>query len=314
MIVGGLERVYELGRQFRNEGIDMTHNPEFTSCEFYWAYADYNDLIVLTEELLSGMVFSIFGKYKIVFHKRGEESSEDSEAVEIDFSPPFRRVSMVQELEKQLNVKFPEDLGSAEANAFLVQLCRTHHVKCSPPTTTPRLLDKLVGEFIEPGCVNPTFICDHPTIMSPLAKWHRNNPQLTERFELMVCGRELINAYTELNDPVVQREKFTDQVKDREAGDDEGMFYDEDFCTSLEYALPPTAGWGIGLDRLTMFLTDWFVCCMCVASSFLTVCACSHTIKDVLLFPAMKPREAGAVAAAGGAASSSSSAPPASST
>lgn len=146
-----------------------------------------------------------------------------------------------------------------------------HEVECPAPRTAARLLDKLVGEFIESECVNPTFIIDHPQVMSPLAKWHRSEPGLTERFELFVCKKEICNAYTELNDPVVQRERFEQQAKDKAAGDDEAMFVDENFCTSLEYGLPPTAGWGMGIDRLTMFLTD------------------SNNIKEVLLFPAMKP-------------------------
>uniref|UniRef100_T1PAJ7 Lysine--tRNA ligase n=1 Tax=Musca domestica TaxID=7370 RepID=T1PAJ7_MUSDO len=269
LVVGGLDRVYEIGRQFRNEGIDLTHNPEFTTCEFYMAYADYNDLIEITEQMISGMVKAIHGTYKIKYHPEGPDGPEE----EIDFTPPFRRVNMIKTLEEKLNVKFPSatTLNTKETNDFLSALCTKHNVECPAPRTTARLLDKLVGEFIEETCINPTFICEHPQIMSPLAKYHRSEPGLTERFELFVMKKEVCNAYTELNDPMVQRERFEQQASDKAAGDDEAQLIDENFCTALEYGLPPTGGWGLGIDRLTMFLTD------------------SNNIKEVLLFPAMKP-------------------------
>lgn len=271
LVIGGLERVYEIGRQFRNEGIDMTHNPEFTTCEFYMAYADYYDLMELTERFLSGLAKHITGGYQVTYHPKGK----DSEPITIDFTPPFRRISMIQGLEEALNIKFPKDMdmASAEMNQFLQDLCTKHGVECTEPRTTARLLDKLVGEFLEVQCINPTFICDHPQIMSPLAKGHRSLPGMTERFEVFVATREIVNSYTELNDPVVQRALFMEQSKDKAAGDDEAMFFDEGFCTALEYGLPPTGGWGLGLDRMTMFLSD----------------ACQ--IKEVLLFPAMKPED-----------------------
>ncbi|XP_055371044.1 lysine--tRNA ligase isoform X2 [Condylostylus longicornis] len=269
LIVGGLDRVYEIGRQFRNEGIDLTHNPEFTTCEFYMAYADYNDLIKITESMVSGMVKAIHGTYKIQYHPDGLEG----DPVEIDFTPPFKRVSMIKTLEEKLNVKFPPntELSSKATNEFLSELCSKYEIECPHPKTTARLLDKLVGEFIEENCINPTFICDHPQIMSPLAKYHRSEPGLTERFELFIMKKEVCNAYTELNDPAVQRERFEQQANDKAAGDDEAQLIDENFCTALEYGLPPTGGWGMGIDRLTMFLTD------------------ANNIKEVLLFPAMKP-------------------------
>ncbi|XP_023161390.1 lysine--tRNA ligase isoform X1 [Drosophila hydei] len=281
VVVGGLDRVYEIGRQFRNEGIDLTHNPEFTTCEFYMAYADYYDLIEITEQMISGMVMAIHGSYKIKYHPDGPEGVEQ----EIDFTPPFKRVSMIKTLEETLQVKFPsaDTFNSPATNEFLSQLCAKHQVECPAPRTTARLLDKLVGEFIEETCLNPTFICEHPQIMSPLAKYHRSVPGLTERFELFVAKKEVCNAYTELNDPVVQRERFEQQAGDKAAGDDEAQMVDENFCTALEYGLPPTGGWGMGIDRLAMFLTD------------------SNNIKEVLLFPAMKPEEANRTPAANAA-------------
>jgi len=271
LVVGGIDRVYEIGKQFRNEGIDMTHNPEFTTCEFYMAYADYHDLIDITEKLLAGMVKQIFGSYKVTFHPDGPEG----EAQEIDFTPPFKRLRMFPDLEKALGTKLPspDSLHTEEARLHLDRICVQKEVDCPPPRTCARLLDKLVGDFLEETCINPTFITEHPQIMSPLAKWHRSEKGLTERFELFVMKKEVCNAYTELNDPAVQRSRFEQQAKDKASGDDEAMFLDENFCTALEYGLPPTGGWGMGIDRLAMFLTD------------------SNNIKEVLFFPAMKPED-----------------------
>lgn len=276
LVIGGLDRVYELGRQFRNEGIDLTHNPEFTTVEFYMAYADYNDLMAMTEKLVSEMVLDVCGSYKVKYHPEGE--GEGKPEVEIDFTPPFRRVSMIEGLETATATKFPTDLSTKEARDFLDALCVKHNVKCPDPRTTARLLDKMVGHFIEDSIVSPTFITEHPIIMSPLAKTHRSKPGLTERFELFVLTKEICNAYTELNSPFVQRERFQAQAADKAQGDDEAQMMDESFCTALEYGLPPTGGWGLGVDRMTMFLSD------------------KNNIKEVLLFPAMKPDESEAQA------------------
>jgi len=274
LIVGGLDRVYEIGRQFRNEGIDLTHNPEFTSCEFYWAYADYEDLMNLSEKLISGMVKALTGGYVIEYHNEGP----DGPVTVVDFTPPFKRVSMLSGLEEILTKKTGKpvkiNLDDPNVDAQLAALNKQFDLEVAPPQTTARLLDKLVGEYMEDTYMSPTFLMDHPRIMSPLAKLHRDDPTLTERFELFVCGKEVANAYTELNDPLVQSENFAMQSAAAAAGDDEAQGKNEDFVHALEHALPPTAGWGMGMDRMCMFLTD------------------KNNIKEVLLFPAMKPEEA----------------------
>lgn len=211
--------------------------------------------------------------------------------VEIDFTPPFRRISMIEGLEQVLGIKLPaaDQYDKDESRQFLDDLCVQKGVDCSAPRTSARLLDKLVGEYLETQAINPTFITDHPAAMSPLAKWHSDPTKIGQcaRFELFVNKKEICNSYTELNDPKVQRERFEMQAKDKAAGDDEAQLIDENFCQALEYGLPPTAGWGMGLDRVTMFLTD------------------SNNIKEVLLFPAMKPEQGTAAAAAIAAAKAS---------
>ncbi|CAL8578817.1 lysyl-tRNA synthetase [Xanthoria parietina] len=269
LIVGGLERVYELGRLFRNEGIDLTHNPEFTTCEFYMAYADVYDIMDITEDLVSGLVKHVTGSYQTTFH------TQTGEEYQVNWEKPWKRIDMMGALEKACGEKFPpgEELHTVETNEFLKRILKKTNVDCTPPQTNARMLDKLVGEFIEETCVNPTFITGHPQMMSPLAKYHRDRPGLCERFEAFVCKKEIVNAYTELNDPFDQRLRFEEQARQKDQGDDEAQMIDENFCTSLEYGLPPTGGWGMGIDRLVMFLTD------------------NYSIKEVLTFPFMKEEQ-----------------------
>ena len=266
LVVGGLERVYELGRQFRNEGIDLTHNPEFTTCEFYMAYADVYDLMDITEELVSGLVKHIAGSYETKFR------TQTGEEYHVNWNKPWKRIEMIPALEEACGEKFPpgEELHTDSTNNFLKGVLKKMKVECTPPQTNARMLDKLVGEFIEEKCINPTFITGHPQMMSPLAKYHRDNPGLCERFEAFVCKKEIVNAYTELNDPFDQRLRFEEQARQKDQGDDEAQMVDENFCTSLEFGLPPTGGWGMGIDRIVMFLTD------------------HYSIKEVLAFPFMK--------------------------
>jgi lysyl-tRNA synthetase class 2 len=266
LVVGGLNRVYEIGRQFRNEGIDLTHNPEFTTCEFYMAYADVYDIMDMTEALVTGLVKHITGGTTTKFH------TQHGEEYEVNWAAPWRRVEMIPALEEATGEKFPpgDQLHTQETNEFFKRVLKKMKVECSPPLTNARMLDKLVGEFIEETCVNPTFITGHPQMMSPLAKYHRSNPGLCERFEAFVCKKEIANAYTELNDPFDQRLRFEEQARQKDQGDDEAQMIDENFCQSLEFGLPPTGGWGMGIDRLVMFLTD------------------NYSIKEVLAFPFMK--------------------------
>ena len=279
LVVGGMDRVFEIGKQFRNEGIDLTHNPEFTTCEFYMAYADYNDCMKMTEELLSGIVQKNFGGFIVTYHPEGKEEKDPKTGKvlapkpewKIDFKPPFKRIDLLKGLEEELHVTFPENIETEEFRQMLDDLCVKHKIDCPSPRSTTRLLDKLCGEFIEPKCINPTFIINHPQIMSPLCKYHRNNKMLAERFELFIGQHEVVNSYTEMNDPIKQRQLFEDQARQKAAGDDEANDIDENFLTALEYGLPPTGGWGMGIDRLTMYLTD------------------NINIKEVILFPAMKP-------------------------
>jgi len=266
LVVGGFDRVYEIGKQFRNESIDRTHSPEFTSVEFYMAYADYNDLMNMAEDFFPKLAMHIHGSYKV----KCKSFESDNEIMEVDFTPPFARFDFVGELEKETSTIFPKDLSSEDARVFLDELCNKYNIECSSPRTTTRLLDKLAGHFIEPKCINPSFVINHPAIMSPLAKWHRDNANFSERFELFMLGHEFANAYTELNDPFVQREAFENQLKDKNSGDEEAQDVDNIFIDALECGLPPTGGFGIGIDRLVMLMAG------------------TNRIQDVILFPAMK--------------------------
>jgi len=271
LIVAGLDRVFEIGKNFRNEGIDLTHNPEFTAVEAYVAYADYYDWMDWTEEMISSLVIKLHGKLQIPYHPDGP----DGEEIMIDYTTPWPRVSYVGEIEKQTGVTLPRPLTSNECITKMTEILDQHKIPHPVPATPSKLLDELCANFVEGKMGNnPFFIADHPEIMSPLAKYHRSLPEMTERCELFIMGKEVCNFYTELNDPFHQRKLFQQQVIDAAAGDDEAQPYDEDYCRTLEYGLPPTSGWGLGIDRLTMFLTD------------------KNNIKEVLLFPAMRPQTA----------------------
>ena len=275
MIIGGFERVYEIGKQFRNEDVDRTHLPEFTSIEFYQMGADYYGLMKTTEELLSSLVYKLRDSFQISYNLEPNEEGVEEE-VTIDFTPPFKKLDMKETLFSRIketikDFEYPKDMFSEDARKYFSEIVEQLGIECSPPRTTARLIDKLVGEFIEPECINPTFITNHFQVMSPLAKYHRENPELTERFELFIAGKELCNAFTELNNPLVQQKLFEEQVKDKNLGDEEAQMKDDDFIDAMKYGLPPTGGWGMGIDRLVMFLTN------------------NNTIREVVTYPTMKP-------------------------
>lgn len=275
MIIGGFDRVFEIGKQFRNEGVDRTHLPEFTSIEFYERGADYNSLIKTTEDLLSKLVLELFGDLKVKYNLEPNDEGIEEE-ITIDFTPPYKQYDMhdtlYQEIKKVISdFEYPKDMFSEEARLYFSDIVEKLGIECAAPRTTARLLDKLVGELIEPKCVNPTFITNHFQVMSPLAKYHRNNPILTERFELFVSCKELCNAFTELNDPEIQEKLFIAQADDKKLGDDEAQMKDDEFIDAMKYGLPPTGGWGMGIDRLVMFLTN------------------QNTIREVVTYPTMKP-------------------------
>ncbi len=257
LIVGGFPRVYEIGKNFRNEGVDRTHNPEFTMVEFYVAYWDYRDLMGFTEELFKNLLEKLLGTLRVNYLGR-----------EIDFSPPFRKVRYFDLLREKTGKDkefFLRDLEGVRGLAKELEIANYENL------THAKLIDKIFEKVAEGELVEPTFVIDFPKILSPLAKTHREDPDLVERFELIVATYEVANAYTELNDPADQRERFLEQLREKEMGDEEAMPMDEDFIKALEYGMPPTAGEGIGIDRLVMLLTN------------------TDTIRDVILFPHMRP-------------------------
>jgi lysyl-tRNA synthetase class 2 len=255
LIVGGYEGVYEFSKDFRNEGMDRTHNPEFTVMEIYIAYKDYNWMMSFTEEIIKKAVLDLHGKTEIVY---GDKI--------IDLNPPYKRISMTDAIREHTGF----DISGMEEND-LRKVCDKLEVQHTPEMGKGKLIDAIFGERCEHNYIQPTFIIDYPVETSPLTKMHRSKPGLVERFELMINGKEITNAYSELNDPIDQMERFQEQLRLSEKGDDEAMFIDLDFVRALEYGMPPTSGMGIGIDRLTMLLTN------------------QPSIQDVLLFPQMKP-------------------------
>jgi lysyl-tRNA synthetase class 2 len=255
LIVGGFEGVYEISKDFRNEGIDRSHNPEFTMMELYVAYQDYHFMMDLVEEMVSTITTEVCGGNKIMY--QGQE---------LDFTPPWPRLKLFEAIQKYAGM----DLYGKSRDE-LYAAAQALHCDVEPFMESGKILDEIVKEKVEPHLIQPTFLCDYPVELSPLAKRHRDDPKLVERFESFVAGREISNAFSELNDPIDQRGRFEDQMRAKEAGDEEAQVLDEDFLRALEHGMPPTAGLGMGIDRLTMLLTD------------------APSIRDVILFPTMRP-------------------------
>ena len=258
LIVGGFDRVYEIGHCFRNEGISTRHNPEFTMMELYQAYADYEVMMELTERIIKEAALAVCGTTKISY-----------QGTEIDLTPPFPRLSIIEAIEKYTGIKWLEVADDQAAVAAAQQL----GLKIDPKSTKGMVLDEICSEFVEPKLMQPTFLIDYPIEISPLAKKKADNPELTYRFELFIYGREMANAFSELNDPLDQRERFVAQAREKAKGNEDAMVWDEDFLVALEHGMPPTGGMGMGIDRLVMLLTD------------------SPSIRDVILFPLMRPLE-----------------------
>ncbi|OYZ07646.1 MAG: lysine--tRNA ligase [Thiotrichales bacterium 16-46-22] len=259
LVVGGFEQVFEINRNFRNEGLSARHNPEFTMMEFYWAYADYNDLMDMTEALLSKLALDVTGSTELNY-----------QGTPISFAGPFERLSI-----KQSILKYNADVTAADLEDIdaLTRIVEAKGFKVLPGSGLGKVQTILFEETVEHQLIQPTFITEYPAEVSPLARRNDDNPEVTDRFELFIGGREIANGFSELNDSEDQAERFLDQAKAKEAGDDEAMHYDADYIRALEYGLPPTAGEGIGIDRLVMLLTD------------------APSIRDVLLFPQMRHEE-----------------------
>ncbi|MGE7828768.1 lysine--tRNA ligase [Paenibacillus sp. NPDC093718] len=258
LIVGGLEKVYEIGRVYRNEGISTRHNPEFTMIELYEAYADYKDIMALTENMIAHIAQEVLGTQVISYQGH-----------EVDLTPQWRRVSMVDAVKEVVGVDFSVEMSNEEAH----RLAKEHKVPVEPHMTFGHILNAFFEQFVEETLIQPTFVTGHPVEISPLAKKNDVDPRFTDRFELFIVAREHANAFSELNDPIDQRQRFEGQMKEKEQGNDEAHEMDEDFLRALEYGMPPTGGLGIGIDRLIMLLTN------------------SPSIRDVLLFPHMRNKE-----------------------
>ena len=258
LIVGGIERVYEIAKDFRNEGMDRDHNPEFTMLELYQAYSDYEDIMRLTEEMIAHTVQELHGSTVITY-----------QVEEIDFTPPWRRIPMLDSIKDALGTDI-KDMSREE----LSKLASEYNIECQDGVSKGKIIELLFEELVEKDLVQPTFITDYPVEISPFAKKKRGDDSLTERFEIFIGRMEIGNAFSELNDPLDQRERFLDQSRQREAGDEEAHMMDEDFLRALEYGMPPTGGLGIGIGRLTMLLTD------------------AASLRDVILFPQMRPEKA----------------------
>lgn len=257
LIVGGFDGVFEFAKDFRNEGMDRTHNPEFTVLEIYVAYKDYNWMMDFTEKMIQRVSMDVNGKTELTVGTK-----------DISFKTPFARVTMTDAIKEHTGI----DISGMEVPQ-LIEACKSLGIETDKSMGKGKLIDEIFGEKCEPKYIQPTFITDYPKEMSPLCKVHRENPELTERFELMVNGKEIANAYSELNDPIDQRERFEEQLALSAKGDDEAMFIDQDFLRALEYGMPPTSGMGIGIDRLTMLMTN------------------QSSIQEVLFFPQMRPEE-----------------------
>jgi lysyl-tRNA synthetase class 2 len=257
LIVGGFEGVYEFAKDFRNEGMDRTHNPEFTVMEIYVAYKDYNWMMDFTEQMIEKVALDVCGTTEITIGQN-----------KISLKAPFKRITMRDSIFEFTGFDIN---GKTEVELF--EACKNLGIETNPSMGKGKLIDEIFGEKCEVNYIQPTFITDYPVEMSPLCKKHRENPELTERFELMINGKEVANAYSELNDPIDQRERFEEQLKLSEKGDDEAMFIDQDFLRALEYGMPPTSGMGIGIDRLVMLLTN------------------NSSIQEVLFFPQMRPEK-----------------------